>query len=73
MYTRDVKEMMGLLGDDDVEELVSADRIKAIRNKRIQTARSKVSNATKIVDTGAKVAPKSEKPKGRPVRLDDDW
>lgn len=73
MYARDVKEMMGLMNDEEVEELVSQDRIKSIRNKRIQAARGKVANATKIVDTGAKSVKAIEKPKGRPIRLDDDW
>jgi hypothetical protein len=73
MYKRDAKEFLGMMKDDEIEELISADRIKAIRNARISASRNKVANATKIVDTGAKSAPKSEKAKGRPARLDDDW
>jgi hypothetical protein len=72
MYRRDVKEMLGNLKDEDVEELVSPDRIKAIRNSRIQAARGKISAATKIVDTGSKSPAKKETPVQR-RRLDSDW
>jgi hypothetical protein len=72
MYQRDMKEMMGGMKDDEIEELVSSDRIKAIRNARIQAARGKVQAATKIVDTGNKPAIKKEGPVVR-RRLDADW
>lgn len=72
MYKRDMKEMMGTMKDDDIEELVSPDRIKAIRNARIQAARGKVAAAAKIVDTGSKAPKVSEKPAVR-RRLDSDW
>jgi hypothetical protein len=72
MYKRDMQEMLGKLKDDEIEELVSADRIKAIRNARIQAARGKVQAATKIVDTGSKAPSKKEAPIVR-RRLDADW
>lgn len=72
MYQRDMKEMMGGMKDDEIEELVSSDRIKAIRNARIQAARGKVQAATKIVDTGSKAPSKKEAPVQR-RRLDSDW
>lgn len=72
MYKRDIAEMMGKMKDDEIEELVSPDRIKAIRNARIQAARGKVAQASKIVDTGAKPQAKKETPVQR-RRLDADW
>jgi hypothetical protein len=72
MYKRDMKEMMGSMKDDEIEELVSSDRIKAIRNARIQAARGKMAAATKVVDTGAKAPIKKDAPTIR-RRLDSDW
>jgi hypothetical protein len=72
MYQRDMKEMMGGMKDDEIEELVSQDRIKAIRNARIQAARGKMAQATKVVDTGAKAPKKNDTPIVR-RRLDSDW
>jgi hypothetical protein len=72
MYQRDIREMMSGMKDDEIEDLVSPDRIKAIRNARIQAARGKISQATKIVDTGSKPSKQPEKPVVR-RRLDSDW
>lgn len=72
MYKRDISEMLPKMSDEEVEELVSADRIKGIRNKRIQAARGKMASATKIVDTGNKAPTKKETPVVR-RRLDSDW
>lgn len=72
MYKRDMQEMLGKLKDDEIEELVSSDRIKAIRNARIQAARGKISQASKIVDTGSKAPVKKDVPVQR-RRLDSDW
>ena len=63
MYQRDMKEMMGGMKDDEIEELVSQDRIKA---------RGKMAQATKVVDTGAKAPKKNDAPIVR-RRLDSDW
>jgi hypothetical protein len=72
MYQRDMKEMMSGMKDDEIEDLVSSDRIKAIRNSRIQAARGKIAQASKIVDTGSKAPAKKETPVQR-RRLDSDW
>lgn len=72
MYLRDAKEMLGLMADTDVEELVSPERIKTMRNTRIQAARGKIAAASKIVDVGSKPAKKTETPTVR-RRLDSDW
>ena len=54
-YIKDMKEMLGKLPDDLVEELVTADRVKGIRNKRIQAVKAKnAQSQVKIQDTGSK-------------------
>jgi DNA repair exonuclease SbcCD ATPase subunit len=40
-YKRDIAEMLGVLDDEEVEMLVSKDRIRAIRNKQIQSVKPK--------------------------------
>lgn len=72
MYKRDMQDMVGKMKDDEIEELVSPDRIKAIRNARIQAARGKMAQAAKIEDTGKKVVKQENKPIVR-KRLDADW
>jgi hypothetical protein len=72
MYKRDMAAMVSGMSDDEIEEVVSSDRIKSIRNARIQAARGKVAQATKIVDTGSKAPTKKETPIQR-RRLDSDW
>ena len=55
-YKRDIAEMMGVLDDEEVEMLVSKDRIRAIRNKQIQSVKPKdgaPKSPLKTQDTGA--------------------
>jgi hypothetical protein len=55
-YKKDIAEMMGVLDDDEVEMLVSKDRIRAIRNKQIQSVKPKegaLKSPLKTQDTGA--------------------
>jgi len=55
-YKRDLAEMMGVLDDEEVEMLVSKDRIRAIRNKQIQSVKPKEGapkSPLKTQDTGA--------------------
>lgn len=40
-YKRDIAEMMGVLSDEEVEMLVSKERIRNIRNKQIQSVKPK--------------------------------
>lgn len=40
-YKKDISEMLGVLSDDEVEILVSKDRIRQIRNKQIQSVKPK--------------------------------
>ncbi len=55
-YKKDIAEMLGILSDDEVEMLVSKDRIRSIRNKQIQSVKPK-ENAPKAPlktqDTGS--------------------
>ena len=63
-YMRDMREMLGKIPDELVEDLVTPDRVKAIRNKRIQAVKAKNSQSqVKIQDTGAKPSTKEEKQK----------
>ena len=40
-YKKDISEMLGVLSDEEVEVLVSKDRIRNIRNKQIQSVKPK--------------------------------
>lgn len=40
-YKKDIAEMLGILSDEEVEVLVSKDRIRQIRNKQIQSVKPK--------------------------------
>lgn len=40
-YKKDISEMLGILSDEEVELLVSKDRIRNIRNKQIQSVKPK--------------------------------
>ena len=60
-YMRDMRDMIGKLPDELIEEMVTPDRIKGIRNKRIQSVR----NATAKTAT-----PKIEETAKAPVKRD---
>jgi|LakMenEpi03Aug12_release.lakeMendotaPanAssembly.Ray.scaffolds.fasta_scaffold553019_1 hypothetical protein len=54
-YKKDIAEMLGILSDDEVEMLVSKDRIRQIRNKQIQAVKPKENapkSPLKTQDTG---------------------
>ena len=54
-YKKDMSEMIGVLSDEEVEFLVSKDRIRSIRNKQIQSVKPKDSapkSPLKTEDTG---------------------
>jgi hypothetical protein len=70
-YKKDMREMLQVLKDEEVEELVSKERIRNIRNKQIQSVKPKggvVTNPLKTQDTGAG-GKKSEEAK--PIRAKD--
>lgn len=55
-YKKDIAEMLGILTDDEVELLVSKDRIRSIRNKQIQSVKPKENapkSPLKTQDTGS--------------------
>lgn len=63
-YIRDMKEMIGKLPDEVIEDMVTPDRVKGIRNKRIQAVReanAKASQSVKVEDTAS--APAKNEPK----------
>ncbi len=62
-YMRDVKEMLGKLPDNIVEEIVSPDRMKSIRTKRIQEVKKTAAKVAqpKIEEVASKVKQETEK------------
>jgi hypothetical protein len=64
-YKRDISEMLGVLSDDEVENLVSKERIRNIRNKQIQSVKPKNGTpkpALKTEDVGVS-SKKDDEPK----------
>lgn len=64
-YKKDIAEMLGILSDDEVEVLVSKERIRNIRNKQIQSVKPKEGapkSPLKTQDTGV-TTKKQEEPK----------
>lgn len=67
-YKRDISEMLGILSDDEVESLVSKERIRSIRNKQIQAVKPKDNapkSPLKTQDTGVSNKKESEPQKIR--------
>ena len=67
-YKKDIAEMLGVLSDDEVEMLVSKDRIRSIRNKQIQSVKPKDNapkSPLKTQDVGASGKKESEPQKLR--------
>lgn len=65
-YIRDMKDMLGKLPDEAVEDLISPDRVKAMRNKRIQAVReanAKAASSPKIEETSRQPSKEDNKPK----------
>lgn len=64
-YKKDISEMLGILSDEEVEVLVSKERIRNIRNKQIQSVKPKEGAPKaplKTQDTGV-TSKKQEEPK----------
>jgi len=62
-YKKDIAEMLGILSDDEVEMLVSKERIRQIRNKQIQAVKPKENapkSPLKTQDTGVSSKKDSE-------------
>ena len=62
-YRKDIAEMLGILSDEEVEDLVSKERIRQIRNKQIQAVKPKENapkGALKTQDTGVSSKKESE-------------
>jgi len=62
-YKKDMSEMIGVLSDEEVEFLVSKDRIRSIRNKQIQSVKPKENapkSPLKTQDTGVSSSKKED-------------
>jgi flagellar biosynthesis regulator FlbT len=70
-YKKDMREMLQVLQDDEVEELVSKERIRNIRNKQIQAVKPKADapkSPLKTQDVGASGKKTEEK---KPLKSSD--
>jgi len=71
-YKKDMSEMLGVLSDDEVEFLVSKERIRQIRNKQIQSVKPKDNapkNPLKTQDTGTSSDKKEQE--GKKIKAKD--
>ena len=76
-YKRDMKEMAAKMSDEELEEVATSERIKAIRNKRIQAVKAsnaKAANQIKVEDTASQ-SKKEEQPvkRGNFFKELGDW
>jgi hypothetical protein len=75
-YMRDMRDMIGKLPDEIIEDMVTPDRIKGIRNKRIQAVKqtnAKVASTPKVEDTGAAPVKSESKKKENFFKKLGDW
>jgi hypothetical protein len=75
-YMRDMRDMIGKLPDEIIEEMVTPDRIKGIRNKRIQAVKqtnAKVASSPKVEDTGVAPIKNDSKKKENFFKKLGDW
>ena len=75
-YMRDMRDMIGKLPDEVIEEMITPDRIKGIRNKRIQAVKqtnAKVAATPKIEDTGTTAVKPESKKKENFFKKLGDW
>lgn len=71
-YKKDMSEMLGVLSDDEVEFLVSKERIRQIRNKQIQSVKPKdgaPKSPLKTQDTGTSSDKKEQE--GKKIKAKD--
>jgi hypothetical protein len=75
-YMRDMRDMIGKLPDEIIEDMVTPDRIKGIRNKRIQAVKqtnAKVASTPKVEDTGVSPVKSDPKKKENFFKKLGDW
>lgn len=67
MYINDMRDMLGKLPDEAVEDLVSQERVRAIRNKRIQAAKNSQKVAeNKVTEISKEPVKKSQEKRMNP-------
>lgn len=72
-YLRDARQIFGKLPDELIEDIVSKDRIRNIRNKQLQTLKNQQKPTVKVVDTGKKSETKEEKKQSAKDFFKDAW
>lgn len=72
-YLRDARQIFGKLPDELIEDIVSKDRIRNIRNKQLQALKNQQKPAVKVVDTGKKIESKEEKKQSAKDFFKDAW
>lgn len=72
-YLRDARQIFGKLPDELIEDIVSKDRIRNIRNKQLQALKNQQKPGVKVVDTGKKTETKEEKKQSAKDFFKDAW
>jgi hypothetical protein len=72
-YLRDARQIFGRLPDELIEDIVSKDRIRNIRNKQLQTLKNQQKPGVKVVDTGKRTEVKEEKKQSAKDFFKDAW
>jgi hypothetical protein len=72
-YLRDARQIFGKLPDELIEDIVSKDRIRNIRNKQLQALKNQQKPTLSVPDTGKKVSPKEEKKQSAKDFFKDAW
>jgi hypothetical protein len=72
-YLKDARQIFGKLPDELIEDIVSKDRIRNIRNKQLQTLKNQQKPGVKVVDTGKKTESKEEKKQSAKDFFKDAW
>lgn len=72
-YLRDARQIFGKLPDELIEDIVSKDRIRNIRNKQLQALKNQQKPALNVPDTGKKTETKAEKKQSAKDFFKDAW
>ncbi len=75
-YKKDMKEMAKLMSDEELEEVATPERIKEIRNKKIQAVRAanaKAANSVKVEETSHPKKDEGSKKKENFFKKLGDW
>ena len=72
-YLRDARQIFGKLPDELVEDILSKDRIRNIRNKQLQALKNQQKPSLNVPDTGKKTETKAEKKQSAKDFFKDAW